>query len=136
MGVAGLDVDTNVVFDSRRKPVFLRLADLEELPAGGTPAFSRTWILVLTNLITLWIDGYSSLFSASQRRLDIVGRHLAANENNRNGARSGIRSDSRIVMFSSKTDIEVYRAARFSEFATGAAINLSIIDDANLRGLS
>jgi len=69
---------------------------LEELPAGCTPAFSRTWILDLTN----FIDGYSSLFSAS------------------------------------KTDMKVYRAARFSEFAAGAAINLSIIADANLRGLS
>jgi len=86
----GLDVDTNAVFDSRRKPDFLRLTDLEELPADCTPAFSKTWILVLMNLITLWIDGYSSLFSVSKRRLEIVGRHLAANENNRNDARSGI----------------------------------------------
>jgi len=131
LDVESLDVDTNAVFDSRRKAVLLRLADLEELPAGCTPAFSRTWILDLTN----FIDGYSSLFSASKRRLENVGRHLAANKNNRNDARSGIWSDSRIVMFSSKTDMKVYRAARFSEFAAGAAINLSIIADANLRGL-
>jgi len=56
---------TKVVLASRRNTGFLVLAGLDELPDGCTPAFSITWILALTNLITLWIDGYSSVFSDS-----------------------------------------------------------------------
>jgi len=56
---------TKVVLASRRKTGFLILAGLDELPDGCTPAFSINSILTLTNLNTLWIDGYSSLFSDS-----------------------------------------------------------------------
>jgi len=48
---------TKVVFVSRRRAGFLVMAGLDKLPDSCTPVFSITWILVFTNLITLWTDG-------------------------------------------------------------------------------
>lgn len=134
-GVDFID-DTKETFESRLGPFDFDLISWEELPGACISAFSRTCSRDLTNLITLWTEGYSSRISRSKRRLENVGEHLAGNENNINEATSGIWSEYKIAIFSSKTDRKVCCSSWFSDVATGADICLLIIEEAYIRGLS